>query len=184
MLSSFFMKGKIMKVVGIDGSTNKTGVAVFENGKYITHVLIDLHKEKNAMVRIPKMIVNICDYISTIDDIDVIIMEKSISSVNIDTLQKLSNLAGGVMAYAYSRKCEFMHPVPSEWRKKIGIEQSNKIKREVLKQEAIEAVLREYGLVLSDDEAEAILVARSVFDLPKIIVKADEIEYWGISNED
>ena len=38
-----------MVVVGIDASTNKTGICLFQEGKYIKHTLIDCHKEKNAM---------------------------------------------------------------------------------------------------------------------------------------
>ena len=37
-----------MRIVGIDASTNITGIAVFEDGKYTTHTLVDLHKIKNA----------------------------------------------------------------------------------------------------------------------------------------
>ena len=52
-----------MVICGIDASTNKTGASVFIDGKYISHILIDLHKEKNADVRIPKMMCEICDYL-------------------------------------------------------------------------------------------------------------------------
>jgi hypothetical protein len=44
----------------------------------------------------------------------------------------------------------------------------------VLKAEAIAAVKQEYGLDLTDDEYESILIARSGFDLPKIILVDDD----------
>lgn len=164
-----------MKVAGIDASTNKTGICVFHDGKYIDHILIDCHTEKDAMKRISMMANNICKYLGGFSDIDVIIMEKSVLKTNIDTVQKLSNLAGIIMFYAYKHKIIFKHPVPSEWRKKIGLEQSNKVKREMLKLEAIQAVQQEYGLEVTDDEAESILIARSGFDLPKLNVKAEDV---------
>ena len=168
-----------MKIVGIDASTNKTGVSVFIDGEYVTHKLIDCHKEKDAMKRIPMMASQICKYLDDIGDINVIIMEKAMMKAgNADTLQKLSNLAGTIMLYAHQHGIEFRHPMPSEWRKLIGLTQGAKVKREVLKHEAILAVEREYGLKVSDDEAESILVARSGFDLPKIEVSAEEA-YWG-----
>ena len=171
------MKGeKYMNVVGIDASTNKTGIAVFNNGKYIEHTLIDCHKEKDAMKRIPMMANKICEYLDEIDDINVIIMEKSILKTNIDTVQKLSNLAGAIMLYAYQHNIKFENLVPSVWRKKIGLEQSKNVKREVLKLEAIMAVKQEYDIDVSDDEAESILLARSGFDLPKINIKAQDVE--------
>lgn len=165
-----------MVVVGIDASTNKTGICLFQEGKYIKHTLIDCHKEKNAMKRIPMMANRICKYLDEIGCIDVIIMEKSILKTNIDTVQKLSNLAGAIMLYAYQNNIKFEHPTPPEWRKKIGLEQSKNVKREVLKLEAIKAVEQEYGLSLTDDEAESVLLARSGFDLQKINIKAQDVE--------
>lgn len=156
-----------MKVAGIDASTNKTGVAIFENGKYVTHTLIDLHRMKDSDVRIPKMMLEICKYLDE-HKVDKIIMEKSMLKNNIDTVQKLSNLAGAIMFYAADRDIDFELVYPSVWRKKIGLTQGKSVKREVLKAEAIEAVKYEYGMELTDDECESILLARSGFDLPKI----------------
>lgn len=164
-----------MKVVGIDGSTNKTGIAVFEDGKYITHTLIDCHKITDAYERIPKMAIEIYKYLDGVDNIDAIIMEKSVLKTNVAAVQKLSNLAGAIMVYAYQKGIKFEHPIPTEWRKKIGLQQSPKIKRDVLKAEAILAVKQEYGLDVTDDEGESILLARSGFDLPKITITEEDI---------
>ena len=68
----------------------------------------------------------------------------------------------------------FEFSLPTHWRKKIGLSQSNKIKRDVLKAEAISAVQQEYGIDVTDDEAESILISRSGFDLPKIILVDDD----------
>lgn len=170
-----------MKIIGIDASTNKTGLAVFEDGEYISHILIDCHKIKDAFVRIPTMSNDVWEYINTINDIDKIIMEKSIFKTNIDTVQKLSNLSGAIMLYAFQHQIVFENPVPSEWRKKVGLRQSSKIKRDILKKEAIKAVEQEYGLNLTDDAAESILIARSGFKLPKISVDINDIDTddWG-----
>ena len=53
-------------VVGIDASTNKTGICVFEDNKYVTHTLIDCHKEKDTMKRIPMMANKICEYLDSL----------------------------------------------------------------------------------------------------------------------
>ena len=97
---------------------------------------------------------------------------------NVDTVQKLSNIAGAVMLYAAQHDIEFENPVPSVWRKRIGLQQSNKIKRTALKLEAVQAVKQEYDMNVTDDEAESILIARSGYKLPTIEVKADEV-LWG-----
>ena len=163
-----------MRIAGIDASSNKTGIAIFEDGKYVEHTLIDLHKIKDPDQRIPKMMVEICKYIKKHMP-DKIIMEKSILKSNIVTVQMLSNLAGAVMLYAATKDIELQFVYPVEWRKLIGLQQSTKIKREILKEEAMRAVQQEYGLSVTDDEAEAILIARSGFDLPQIVVYIDDL---------
>ena len=164
-----------MKVIGIDASTNKTGIAVFQDGGYVEHILIDLHKIKDSTERIPKMMTAICDYLDE-HEVDKIIMEESMMTNNILTVKMLSNIAGAVMYYAVSHNVEFQFDLPSAWRKRIGLTQGRSVKREVLKAEAIAAVKQEYGMDLTDDECESILIARSGFDLPKIILVDDDDE--------
>lgn len=164
-----------MKVIGIDASTNKTGLAVFQNSKYVEHTLIDLHKIKNSNERIPKMMIAICDYLSK-HEVDKIIMEESMMTNNISTVKMLASIAGAIMYYAASRNIEFQLDLPSAWRKRVGLTQGRSVKRDILKAEAIAAVKQEYGMDLTDDECESILIARSGFDLPKIVlVNEDEI---------
>lgn len=164
-----------MIICGIDGSTNRTGISIFKDGKYITHTVIDCHKITDAYKRIPQMASEIYKYLDSVDNIDVIIMEKSVLKSNIDVVQKLSNLAGAIMIYAFQKGIKFEHPIPTAWRKKVGLQQSSKIKRDVLKAEAILAVKQEYGIDTSDDGAESILLARSGFDLPKIAITEADI---------
>jgi Holliday junction resolvasome RuvABC endonuclease subunit len=117
----------------------------------------------------------ICNYLDE-HKTDKIIMEESVMTTNISTVKMLASLAGAVMYYAASHNIEFKLTLPTHWRKKIGLSQSNKIKREVLKAEAIAAVKQAYGMDVSDDVAEAILICRSGFDLPKIILVDDDDE--------
>lgn len=164
-----------MVVAGVDGSTKNTGIAIMNDGKLEFYTLIDFHKEKDAMKRIQNMWIEICKVLDKYD-LDAVYMEKSIDKKNIDTLQKLSYLAGGIMFYCVQRGVPFINPFPVEWRARIGIKQSNKIKREMLKAEAILAVKKEYSLDVGDDEAESILIARSAFDLPLIEFTEEELE--------
>lgn len=164
-----------MKIIGIDASTNKTGIAIFQDGKYVEHTLIDLHTIKDSTERIPKMMVAICDYLDT-HRADKIIMEESMMTNNISTVKMLSSIAGAVMYYAASHNIEFQLDLPSAWRKRIGLTQGRAVKRGELKIEAMAAVKQEYKMDLTDDECESILIARSGFDLPKIILVDDDDE--------
>ena len=163
-----------MLVAGIDGSTNSTGISIMKDGKLEFYGLIDLHKEKDAMKRIQKMLLQICEVLDRYK-LDAVYMEKSILKSNVDTVQKLANLAGGIMLYCAQNDIKFNHPLPPEWRAKIGIKQSSKIKREVLKEQAILVVKNEYGINVNDDIAEAILLARSAFDLQKVEISENDL---------
>ena len=62
--------------------------------------------------------------------------------------------------------CEFNAIRPTSWRKLAGINQKGK-KREALKKLAIDTVYRRLGIVVSDDEAEAILIGIAALELYK-----------------
>ena len=164
----------MLTVAGIDASTTKTGVSIMRDGELIYYTLIDLHKEKDASKRIPKMMIEICGVLEQYY-IDAVYMEKAFKMSNTDTTIKLANLSGGVMLYCAQNNIEFHNPTPTEWRARVGLQQSNKIKREVLKAEAIKAVKNEYGIDVGDDVAESILVCRCAFDLPKINITEDDL---------
>lgn len=163
-----------MLVAGIDASTNKTGVAVMDDGELVYYALIDLHKEKDAMKRIPNMLIKISEILEQYN-IEIVYMEKAFNRSNTDTTMKLANLAGGVMYYCRKNDIEFVHPEPSVWRAKIGLQQGRGVKRDVLKAEAIKAVKNEYGVDVNDDVAESILICRSAFNLPKIGMTEDDL---------
>lgn len=151
-----------MRVCGIDASTNKTGVSLFIDGEYSGHMLIDLHKIKDSNVRVPKMmkeIKNVLDYYEP----DIIVMEECLLKTNIATVKLLSYLAGAIISWAADNQVEFRFQLPSEWRKRVEIVQGPKTPREKLKQEAIDMVKEKFDINVTDDEAEAVLIAHSVF---------------------
>ena len=164
-----------MRVAGIDASTTKSGIAIMSENGLEHYLLIDLHKEKDAMKRTAMMIVQICDILDEYQ-LDKVYMEKAIcKGGNVATTQKLSYLAGGILFYCVKNDIEFINPLPSEWRRQIGLKQSSKVKRDELKAEAIYAVKMAYGIDVGDDIAESILLARSAFDLPRLEVSEDDL---------
>lgn len=164
-----------MRTAGVDASTKCTGVSIMNDGKLEYYTLIDLHKEKDVIKRMEIMMVKICEELDKYE-LDKVYIEKCIfKGGNVDVTQKLSYLSGALMLYCVQHGIEFNNPLPSVWRKKIGIEQSSKVKRDVLKAEAILAVKKEYGIDVGDDIAEAILISRSAFDLPKIEISTDDL---------
>ena len=167
-----------MVVAGIDGSTKNTGVAIFDNEELVFYTLVSVakEKEKDTTKRVQSMLLKICDILDQYQ-INELHMEKAFKAQNVKTTMMLANLAGGIMLYCAKHDIQFVHPEPTVWRSKIGMEQGRGVKRETLKAEAIKAVKDTYNIDVNDDVAESILLARSAFDLPKINVTEDDI--WG-----
>ena len=166
-----------MVVAGIDASTTATGVSIMQDGelKYHTLIAINSRKEKDAERRIKTMLVKICEILDSYD-IDAVYMEKAIcKGGNVDTTIKLAYLSGGMSLYCIQNNIEFINPLPSEWRKVVGVAQGRGIKRDTQKAEAIKGVKDEYGINVGDDVAESILLARSAFDLPKLNITEDDL---------
>ncbi len=166
-----------MMIAGIDASTRATGIAVMEDGELIYRnlITIDSRKEPDTEKRIKMMLIKICE---TLDKhkLDAVYMEKAIcKGGNVDTTIKLAYLSGGMSLYCIQKGIEFHNPLPSMWRKTIGISQGRGVKRETQKAEAILAVKREYGINVGDDVAESILICRSAFDLPKLNITEDDL---------
>lgn len=166
-----------MVVAGVDASTTATGVSVMLDGELIYHTLIKIsaYKEKDAEKRIKMMLKGICEILDQ-HDIDAVYMEKAIcKGGNVDVTIKLAYLSGGMALYCMQRDIEFCNPLPSAWRKTVGISQGRGIKRETQKAEAIKAVKDTYGIDEGDDVAESILICRSAFNLPKLNITEDDL---------
>lgn len=149
-----------MKIVGIDMSSSKTGISCFIDNKYTGHVLIDLHANKDTDKRMREMMRKIKWQLDVYKP-DMIVMEECLMTNNIKVVKVLSYIAGTIISWADENDVEFRFQLPTAWRKKVGIVQNKKVKRETLKQEAIDMVKEMFGLDVTDDESEAILIAYS-----------------------
>lgn len=162
-----------MVVAGIDASTTATGVCVIKDRELIYYELITINskKEKDAYKRIKEMLIRICAILDKYK-IDKVYMEKAIcKGGNVDITIKLAYLSGGMSLYCVQKNIEFNNPVPSAWRKSVGIPTGRGVLRDEQKQTAIKAVKDWYDIDVGDDVAEATLLARSAFDLPKLQIE-------------
>lgn len=153
-----------IKLVTIDGSTQKTGIAYFCNGKYVEHVLLDFSKDKNMENRFESMSKEIWkkldDYIPNI-----IYIEETYMANNPQTSKILTRLQGVVYAWCFNNDCEFNTIRPTSWRKQLNFQQGKNVKREQLKIQSIEYIKNNYGLEVTDDEADAICIADAVIKM-------------------
>ena len=86
---------KKIKVLALDTSSNKTGWALFINGKYAESGIIDLSKNKNTEERIKKMCLSVAALIFDKAPNSVVVEQLS-STRNADTTRKLSRIIGAV----------------------------------------------------------------------------------------
>ena len=162
-----------MVVAGIDASTTATGVAIMSDGEllYYELIAIDSKKEKDAYKRIKEMLIRVCAILDKYK-INKVYMEKAIcKGGNVDITIKLAYLSGGMSLYCIQKDIEFNNPVPSAWRASVGVPTGRGVLRAEQKQTAIKAVKDWYEIDVGDDVAEATLLARSAFKLPKLQIE-------------
>ena len=153
-----------IRLVSIDGSTQKTGIAYFCNGKYIEHVLLDFSKDKNMENRFESMSKEIW---KILDDYrpNIIYIEETYMANNPQTSKILTRLQGVVYAWCINNACEFNTIRPTQWRKQLNFQQGKNVKREQLKKQSLQYVLDNYGLEVTDDESDAICIADAVIKM-------------------
>ena len=153
-----------IKLVSIDGSTQKTGIAYFCNGKYVEHVLLNFSKDKNMENRFESMSKAIWQKLDEYRP-NIIYIEETYMANNPQTSKILTRLQGVVYAWCINNACEFNTIRPTSWRKQLNFQQGKNVKREQLKKQSLQYVLDNYGLEVTDDESDAICIADAVIKM-------------------
>lgn len=149
------------KLLCLDSSSNKTGIAYFLNGKYKEHCLLDCSKEKDMETRFEEMSKKLWFSLYKYNP-DIVYIEETVVLRNAQTQRFLTRLQGVVYAWCINNDCEFNTIRPTSWRSAIGMKQGRNVKREQLKEQSVKYVLEKYGLDVGDDEADAICIGDSV----------------------
>lgn len=152
------------KLITIDGSTQKTAVAYFYNGKYKEHKLLDFSKDKDAFSRFKIMAKSLWKLLDLYKP-NIIYIEETYSATNPQTTKILTRLQGVVYAWCMNNNCNFNTITPSQWRKQLQFLQGREVKRQELKEQSIKYILDKYSLSVTDDEADAICIGDAVIRL-------------------
>lgn len=153
-----------IKLVTIDGSTQKSGVAYFVNGKYQTHKLLDYSKDKKMDSRFESMAKGLWLTLNEFNP-DIIYIEETYTARNPQTTKFLTRLQGVVYAWCIKNSCEFHTILPTQWRKVLSFKQSRGTKRDELKKQSIQYIQEKYNLTITDDEADALCIADAVIKI-------------------
>lgn len=151
-----------MIILAIDASTKSTGYAIFEDEILKGYGCITA-SSTDVINRIHKIVLGLSEVFDNYK-IDKIILEevrpedKNHPVQNIQTHRVLMWLQAAIAFLAHDRnsKIKIEYIYPSEWRKHCGIKTGRGIKREVLKQQDIAFVKKQYNIDVNDDIADAI----------------------------
>ena len=153
-----------VRLVSLDSSTNKTGAALFVDGKYMEFNLIDLSKAGLELdPRIDEMGKRIMTLLSHWRP-SMVYIEEPKGHNNVELVRKLSTILGIVRGWCITNGVYFEEIKPTVWRKYIGLDQGGK-KRAELKAASIEYVKDKYGIEVNDDVADAICIGGAVLNM-------------------
>ena len=148
-----------MKILSFDQSSTNSGYCLYEDGNIITSGFIDKHKIKNSDERIMEMGVAICKKIKELEA-DFITIEHIQNQSNTATVILLARLQGFIIGWCYTHKIRVEIMEPAKWRSSLSFKQGPKVKREELKKQAMDYVIKHFGMTdCSEDQCEAICMA-------------------------
>ena len=166
------------RIIGIDASTFATGVAVFKKTKKgtvleETFLLKSENKKRGKSKgerteitesRVAFMIKGLQEIFNKYKP-SLIVIEDVYGGKDVYTLKMLSRFQGFAFGYAVLNDIKMEYKISTRWRKEVGIplrDENNKLyKRPELKKLAIQKVKELYGIDVTDDVADAILIGHS-----------------------
>lgn len=152
-----------MRIVSMDTSTNKSGVATFDNGELVDYRLIDCSKNKDVELRINEMGGKLLDYLIEQRPEAIYIEHPQGKGSNVAMVGKLCEILGIVRSYAIRKHIHYEEFPPSVWRKYAKIQQGKKT-RDELKRMSMDYVMEHYGIEVNDDVSDAITLGCAVFN--------------------
>lgn len=153
------------RLIAIDGSTKKSGIAYFYNGEYQEHCLLDFSKDDTMDSRFKSMAEALWEKLDFYKP-NIVYMEETYTARNPQTTKFLTRLQGVVYLWCIHNECEFNTVCPAQWRKQLKFTQG-KVKRDKLKEQSIKYILDNYNLTVGDDIADAICIADAVIKMYK-----------------
>ena len=150
------------KLIGLDTSSSKSGYSIFVNGEYTNSGVIDWHTEKNSDIRLYKMCISLL-YVLNQEQPNIVVAEMTAVTRNASAQRMLTMILGVIYGWCIVHNVEFVMLRPTEWRALISKEKKGR-KREELKAWSVKTVKEKYGLEVSDDEADSILIGQSLIN--------------------
>lgn len=147
-----------MKILAFDQSSTRSGFSIFLDGQYVESGVIDKHKITDPDKRISEMGLAIFKKIKETEP-ELVIIENIQNQSNTATVILLARLQGMVLGYCAAHKIRVEILGPSQWRSVLKFKQGAKVKREVLKQQAMDYVNKNFEIEgCTEDQSEAVCI--------------------------
>lgn len=156
-----------MIILALDLSTKSTGYWIRDEkpNEVIEHGLITQSGNKNYIERIYTIVPKILELIQKYNIKNVYCEEVQFGDTNIHTFKTLIYLQAKLVSEVYflDPTIEFTFFQPSEHRSRVGLPSGRYVTRDQCKANAIAYVQEHYGIIVSDDEADAATIADAAF---------------------
>lgn len=160
------------RIISVDPSTVKTGVALFVRGKLKKYELFDLSKEPSGDARVWKMCNMVDSFIATSKP-DIVVIEDIYASRNVRSVIVLAHLQGVLLYKLSTRKLPSILTSSTEWRRALSFDMSRGRKREDFKKAAKEYVRNKFNIEASEDVCDAICIGDAFLCSEGTIKKRD-----------
>lgn len=161
-------------ILAFDQSTKLSAYSWWIDGEYKESGCIDLHNIKDTSERVRAMGVELCKTIEKYSP-DKVVIEEVAQQSNALTLKLLARIQGIIIGFCAAHNIETYIIEPSKWRSKLNFKLGSGVKREELKEQAIQYIKDVYGLELSEDECEAICIGDAAHKIYNFV----EEDIWG-----
>ena len=153
---------RVTKMVSLDTSSTFSGYCLYENAVRVEsgEFVHDPKIEKNADIRKENMCLDIIQYLNRHKPV-IVVAELTVVPRNAGSQRLLSEILGVIWGWCLCNAAEFVTFRPGEWRRLVADGESVPIRREEAKAWAIHKVSRLYGIHVTDNEAEAILIGQA-----------------------
>ena len=154
---------KTIRMLSLDCSTKCSGLAVWDDGKYVESHIIDMSKIKDTEERQIHMGIKLwkgLDYYNP----SIVYIEDTYCHGNLDVQKKLNRIQGVIFAWCIIHNAEFNCVMPSAWRKYIPDFPNGKgVKRQEQKDFSVKYVTEKYKFTpATDDQSDAILIGEAM----------------------
>lgn len=144
----------IIKVLSLDGATNKTGYSIYNNKELIKYGIIDLSDIDDLTEKINTLKHLLIRIIEEFEIDRIIIEDIQLQHANVKGFKTLARLQGVLLDSVFEIDIPTELIVSTTWKSRIGI--NTRLKREVQKQLTIEFVKNKFGIDVVDDIADSI----------------------------